>query len=405
MKKTKVLGQKGITDKPTAVNMIAIERDRLLAAVDKFKTIVNGKVNLPVLKNCMVDFSFEGGIRIWATDLELTAIVTIPHEICFPCKGPYMLPGAILRDSLDKMKEGPLDIEFNDDKSITLRQGGFDIRFPWQDPEDYPAVDLTGPSTNREQVLTIDGDALTRGIERVIYATGKDEARFVLTGVGFRICDEELHTIGTDGFRISLYLQPAEGAEDMETIVIPKRGAKFAADNIGEKDIVSVSVVKGGNGEKKSVIFETPALILQSRLITEKYPDYQGPLHPQDDVRSYPYKVSVAYMSDALARLAVLGKLGEYPRITLKQNRIDFAAESNIAVIHDFVPVTAQESSAAVDEIPFSINAGQFIDAFKHIATPAAQIIFPNSYSMIRITDHAEGEKPRHIQGIMPMRI
>jgi len=399
MKKTKVLGQKEITDKPTAANTIVIERDTLLAAVDKIKTIVNGKINLPVLKNCMVDFSFEKGICIWATDLELTAVVTIPHEIDSPGKGPYMLPGAILRDSLDKMKQGPLDIEFADDKSITLRQGGFDIRFPWQDPEDYPGINLMGP---REQVLTIDGDALTRGIERVIYAIGKDEARFVLTGIGLRISDEELHTIGTDGFRISLYIQPAQGADDMETIVIPKRGAKFVADNIGEKDIVSVSVVRGNNGERKTVIFETPTLTLQSRLITETYPDYQVTLRSKEDVRNYPCRVSVTYMADALARLAVLGKLGECPRITLRQNRIDFEAESNIAVIHDFVPLTAPEST---DEMPFSINAGHFIDAFKHIATPAAEIIFPGSYGMIRITDHAEGEKPRHIQGIMPMRM
>jgi DNA polymerase III subunit beta len=399
MKKTKVLGQKNLTDKPPTSNTIVMERDTLLAAVDKIKTIVNGKINLPVLKNCMVDFSLEGGIRISATDLELTAVVTIPHEVNYPGKGPYMLPGAILRDSLDKMKQGPLDIELTDDKSITIRQGGFNIRFPWQDPEDYPSVDLAG---NPEQVLTIDGDALTRGIERVIYAVGKDEARFALTGVGFRISGEELHTIGTDGFRISLYVQPAEGADDMETIIIPKRGAKFVSDNIGEKDIVSISVVQGNNGEKKSIIFETPTLTLQSRLITENYPDYQGSLRAKEDAKSYPCKVSVTYMSDALARLAILGKLGECPRITLRQNRLDFEAESNIAVIHDFVLLTASEPT---DEIPFSINAGHFIDAFKHIMTPVSEIIFPETYGMIRITDHAEGEKPRHIQGIMPMRL
>lgn len=382
---------------------LILDRDSTLAAVEKVKSIVKKSSIMPILKNAVVEF-FPDMVKVSATDLEISAVVTIPGTYGVESPSRHLLPGSLVRDVLNKMQQGEVPVTISDDGEIRFTQGGYEIDFAALNADDYPEIVVE----SGEAICTIEGKLLVSAINKVIYAASKDETRYVLTGVAIQINNEMLYAIATDGFRISVYRTPAEGSEDTSVIIIPARAMKLVTELFNNEGIVQISVIRevksdGKQGEMKSVVFDGPNLLVQSRLINQAFPDYEAVISFSDENNGRVCTVSTSYLVVSLDRISIAAK-DSYAQFTVSSGRIDLSIESQVAKAKDWVPIVVS-APTALDPVSYSVVIGQFMDAFGHTATDRADIVLPESFGMIKIVEHTDtGAPPRHIQGIMPVR-
>ena len=380
--------------------LLILDRDSTLAAVEKIKSIVKKTSIMPVLKNALFEFT-PGAVKVSATDLEISAVVTIPGTFGVETPSRHLLPGALVRDVLNKMQPGEIPVTISDDGEILFTQGGYEIAFSTLLVDDYPEIAVE----SGEAICTIEGKLLVAAINKVIYAASKDETRYALTGVAIQIKDEMLYTIATDGFRISVYRTPVEGAENTAIIIIPRRAMKLVSELFDNEGIVQISVIRevkddGKTGEMKSVIFDGPNLIVISRLINQVYPDFEAVISFSDQNPARLCTVSTSFLVASLDRISIAAKEDPIILFSVSPGRIDLSVESPVAKAKDWIPATT-----SVEAISSGIAIGFLIDAFGHIATDRSDIMLPEGYGMIKIAEHPGGDDPpRHIQGIMPVR-
>lgn len=391
-----------------SVFSLSLDRDSILHAFEKVKSIVKKSSLMPVLKNVLVEFAPDA-VRVSATDLEISTVVTMPAQfgdvIDMPLK--HLLPGALARDVLNKMQPGEMSVAIAESGEINFGQGGYEIEFAALNVDDFPEISVeTG-----EAICTIEGKLLVGAINKVIYAAAKDETRYALTGVAIQIKDEMLYTIATDGFRISVYRVPAEGNANTAAIIIPARAMKLVTELYNNDGIVNISIISeiksdGKRGDAKFIVFDGPNLLVQSRLINQVFPDYESVISFDDENNGRVCTVSTSYLVAALDRISIAAR-DSYAQFMVSAGRIDLSIESQIARAKDWLPVATPDWAAAANSDPasYSIVVGQFVDAFGHIAADRADIILPEGFGMIKVVERADaGTPPRHIQGIMPAR-
>jgi DNA polymerase-3 subunit beta len=374
---------------------MVIDRDAFLDALERVKTVVKQKSTLPILSNVLVDFS-PAIVTLCATDLELSVIVSIPGTYDLPEVHTLLFPGALLHDVLARMKEGDVVISFLAGDIVELIQDTYRVTFPLILRDDYPKV-TREPG---EGAFTIDGSALSKAINKVLYAVSKDETRYVLTGMAMQITDEWLYTIGTDGFRISVYKTPAEGAYDTALLILPKRSAKLVSELMDGDYPVQLTVIRNERAERVSVCFDAPNLLIRSRIINQVYPEWANVLSFEGVNEEKLCSLSTSYMAECLDRVGVIGNK-EATKMTVTPNRVDFDISSGLANASSWVPAVS-----TVEEVVHHVVVGQMVDAVAHIGTDRVDMEVPATYGMIKFIEKPEKDMPpRHIEGVMPWRV
>lgn len=289
--------------------------------------------SIQALQNILLDFrAGDGAIRSTATDLEVAVIVDSPATI--QEEGAIAVPGAKLLESVREMPDGEITLIGAERNTLTLKSGKARLLLRGTSREEYPAL----PAVTGDKSFEMDAALLRECVRRTVIAASHDQARSFLTGAHLSIADRRGRFVATDGHRLAISeFQPAAGkgsAKGGVNVIIPARILQIVSNHVAG-GLVTVTV-----GETH-VVFTTDGGTYYSRLIAEKFPDYEKIIPKASDRKVV---LSRKTLSDSLRRVSLF--------TNQRTAAVNFSIKSDKLVISAETP----EFGEATDEIEANVT-------------------------------------------------
>ncbi len=307
--------------------------------------------SIQALQNVLLEFrSGEGAIRATATDLEVAIVVDVPATV--PEDGALAVPGAKLLESVREMPDGEISLMGADRNALVLKSGKARLTLRGIGREEYPSL----PALATDRSFDVEATDLRETIRRTIIAASHDEARSFLTGAFLVLGEKKARFVATDGHRLALseFSPSALGKNAAGPgVIIPARILSLVASALPAEGRVRVTI-----GETH-VVFSSGSSTFSSRLIAEKFPDYQKIIPKASDRK---IQVGRQEFLDVLKRVSLYTNARTSAvLLSVKSDRVVVSAETpEFGEAHD--EVDAQVTGPAMD---ITFNARYLQDVMK----------------------------------------
>jgi len=244
-------------------------------AVQNTERVVSKQNTLPILNNILFKAE-KSGLTLSATNLEIGVIVKLGAKI--EKEGELTIPAKLIGNFINNLPSGDnVSLEVRD-QSLNIKNSNMKALIKGLPADDFPLI----PKKTSEFQIIIPGFKLKNIISKIISSVAFNESRQELTGVNLVLGEDEICFASTDSFRLS-----EEKIKIKEGIIIPE----LYKDLIEKKNnliipgptLVELARIIGNDedGDVKiaiedgQIFFDYNGIILYSRLINGKYPDYQ----------------------------------------------------------------------------------------------------------------------------------
>ncbi len=317
----------------------------LLKALTTVGGAVPSKSTLPILECILFEQLDEAGLRLSATDLEISIVQRVNVQFESNGTGAGMriaVPAKRLLDTLRALPDVPIQFEADEEFHIVLKTDLGEYKMIGYDGADYPAL----PELDPDQRIETEGALLRRAIEKTSFAVSKDALRPAMMGIFFQIGPDEGRAVATDGHRlVKLKLDGLTADQDVDFIVPEK--AMSLAGKIVSDEVCTILVDEGYVG------FDFGDSRILARLIDESYPNYEAVIPIENDKRM---------VVDRDAILAAVKRVGLYSSSMTNQIRLSLDAES--------VGISAEDierSSEAHETVRCEYDSEQMVIGFNSV--------------------------------------
>jgi DNA polymerase-3 subunit beta len=238
---------------------VFVDRKDFEEVLTKAKPATEKRASLPVLNNFRLSAK-EDRLSVYATDLESFLVLELPARV--EEAGEVSVHADKLTSIVKNLSSVEVYMSAEEDK-LTIRGGKSQFRLVCGDPTEFPEF----PEVQCKARLP--HNLLLKGISKVQYAISKEDLKHALQGMYVASRDGKLHFVGSDGYRLALYM--AEEIPLEEELLFPRKSLKvlekLLKDTLGEVEVGkddSFVHVKG-EGWRFSV-----------RLLEGEYPDYMA---------------------------------------------------------------------------------------------------------------------------------
>ena len=202
--------------------------------------------------------------------------------------GEAIFPVARLVEILRASTDEELSIEA-DDRRCRVNTSSSEYEMPSEDPKDFPDIP---PPFSDVKYHEIAAGVLRRMIQRTVFAVGKDNTKYAMTGVLWEVEDKKAHLVATDTKRLALTTGPAIVPHAIEakgqSHLVPTKAMSLLDRTLSEGDedqLIQICL------RPNDVLFRTKKSVIYSRLVEGRYPPYQGII--QDASKKAKVKVSI----------------------------------------------------------------------------------------------------------------
>ena len=350
--------------------------------------VVPAKSTLPILENFLFQLQ-KDNLRITATDLDISMSVGV--RVRGSEDGTVAIPAKRLFETVRSLPNVNVDFISNaqTNKVIMLTPNG-EYKLTGESGENYPTL----PSFKNETLLEIDNDLLRRLIGKTIFAVSSDELRPAMMGVFFQIRKGEIRSAATDGHRLVRLISTKFPLNNIEQdIVIPAKALNLVLKSVNEE---KTTITFSENHTK----FTFGDVVLISRMIEEKYPNYESVIPADNDKVLVVDKNQI--LSSARRTALYASSTTHQVRFSMKKGTvaisaedIDFGSEARETLTCDY--------SAEAMEIGF--NSGYIIDILSHIDTDEAMFKFSSPTRAVIIQPVTQKENENLLMLVMPVRL
>lgn len=372
---------------------IKIERKELLTGIQRVQGVVEKRNTMPILSHILMEAQREK-IALFATDLEIGIQGAYPAEILEP--GRLTFSARKLFEIIREFPEGKVEITSEANNWVTIQSGKSHFRIVGLPPEEFP----TPPASDAESKLPIDAAALSDLIRRTLYASGENDARYILNGVLVQLQEaggkkKLIRFVATDGHRLSLAEAPITidaGSLPEQNIIVPKKAIleiKKALDEGGDDGAPELAI------GKNQLVFRRGAFVLTSRLMEGNYPNYRQVIPTGNDKK---VSVSRGGLEGGLRRVSLLARE--------KTNAVKFTLESGRILLNSNNPEMGEANEEVVasfagEGFSTGFNARYLLDALSVLEGEEATLEFKDSLSPCLIKEEGKG----FLAVVMPMRV
>ena len=386
---------------------VVIEREELFRGIGSVLDVVPSKTALPVLSNIMIEAEDGGGLRLSATDLDVSIKCTLSATV--DVSGSTTVPARKFSEIVRELPDEEVSLIGEDGKVTLRRKGGEGIySLACLPAEDFPELpkEIEGAKLTPEDWLGTpdNGHILKDMIFKTVFAVSRDETRPVLNGVLWQVKGDRMTMVATDGHRLIKHTkslaQPPGGEASEEAIVPPRAlnhlvklmsaGSKLDLVQFGQNHLMFHLCGPADGGETH----------LFTRLIEGPFVDYEQVI-PRDNPMQL--KVSGGQLSPAVRRVSVLSSAQTHQvRLKLVDNQVELSADSQE------VGGEAQErleANYSGDEMTIGYNASYLLDILRRIDSEEVLFELESAVTagIIRPAEQPEGED--YLCLIMPLRL
>jgi DNA polymerase-3 subunit beta len=361
-----------------------IDRKEFEKVLEKAKLATEKKTANPILNNFKLSAK-EDRLSIYATDLESFLVFELPARVEKP--GIAAVHANKLTSIVEELSSAEVYMELAEDKLI-IRGGKSQFKLVCGDPSEFPEF----PEVQCK--AAIPSNLMLKGISKVGYALSKEDTRYALQGMYVANKDGKLHFVGSDGYRLALYMH--EGISLEEDLLFSRNSLKvlekLLKDAIGE--------VEAGKDENFAHV-KGEGWKLSARLLEGEYPDYMAV------IPTY-YTLNVLLdkneFENALKRLSSISSSSAFPvKITFSSDVVQMEiSDPEFGEGKD--EVDASESFGNSEPMEIGFNGKYLLEALEEFDSERIYLkaIDPDSPVVL---ESASLEREPYLCIIMPMRL
>ncbi len=247
-----------------------IHRDKLVQSVQDVMKAVSSRTTIPILTGIKIVAHSEG-VTLTGSDSDVSIESFIPTEedgneiVEIIQTGSIVLQARFFSEIVKKLPMDLVEIEVGNHHSTIIRSGKAEFSLIGLDAEEYPLL----PQIEEENLFKIPTDLLKTMIRQTVFAVSTSETRPILTGVNWKLENNELICIATDSHRLALRKAPIT-AENQSSynVVIPGKSLNELSKILDDtNELIEIVITEN------QVLFKAKNLLFFSRLLDGNYPD------------------------------------------------------------------------------------------------------------------------------------
>ncbi len=236
----------------------------LLRHLQSISGVLSTNNTLPILDNFLFEI-VDSQLTIIASDLETTMRTSM--EIESNESGKIAIPAKLLLDVLKNLPDQPctfivdaktfsIEIVYDNGKAKMVGYNG----------DDFPKT----PSFAEANSIKINGEIISKAINKTLFATGNDDLRPVMSGVFCQFTTQDITFVATDAHKLVRYTKKGSNATGTSSFILPKKPLNLLKSNIrGDEEILI-------EYNDSNAIFTFGDVVLVCRLIEGKFPNYEA---------------------------------------------------------------------------------------------------------------------------------
>ena len=381
-----------------------VERNELWRGIETVLDVVPAKPAMPILSNLLL--SAEGDrLSLAATDLDLSIRTSVGAVI--EKEGRVTVPARTLAEIAREWPETVLDIRVEGERIQLSGKLGTDAggegaySLSGIPADDFPLMptSLDGMSIDWTQLPAVDGDSLSKMIDKTAFAVSRDDTRPVLNGVFWRIGEDGMDMVATDGSRLACYRRNLDlkdqihGQEASEVIVPPQSLAQVVKLVAKQHDVEQVTV------DRSQVLFDMGETRLLTRLIEGPYVDYDQVI-PKDNDKEL--RISTEQLLPTVRRVSILSSsYTRQVRMRLGAGSVELSASSQElgGEAREQLPAIYQD-----EEMEIGFNATYLLEILRKIDSKEVRFALNNPVTAALLRPVDQGPDEDYFCLLMPLR-
>ena len=362
-----------------------LNKIELIDALSTLSKITPNRTTLPILSTVLIKTKGPEGIVLRCTDLEVDLEILIDSQNLQ--EGEVCCPVHKLLEVITAVSEDLISINVNETNRMRIKTKKGKYLIMCQNTEEFPEKRIF-----ENKQTTINGKFLYKTIKNTIYACSKDELKPSLNGVLFDVKQKSISAVATDGMRLVKYDYPQKNEENCK-ILAPQ---KFL-------NIINTGII---NTKKTEIeVFQDYALIktnkqqLSTRLINEKFPDYESVIPEENPNTTHTETES---FHNVVKRVSLMSnKTTKQVVLKIQQNKITRSSED-----HETGGSAVEETEASHngEEIKIGFNGTLLLEILKHQKAKKIKLLTNTQLSAMLIKQEEE-EETKTTTLLMPIRI
>ncbi|MDH4466750.1 MAG: DNA polymerase III subunit beta [Bacteriovoracaceae bacterium] len=373
------------------INEMILDTDLLKEAIFKISTVIEKKVNRPILGHCLFQ-SNQSELTIVGTDLEITCKVKIPLQT--PIKEPFSVCIAIkgLTETVRELPGDKVHIHLDPENHfLNFESEQLKFSLVYMKDDEFPAFHYELKGTQ----FSIDSLLFAKMLGQYSYAMSNDETRIFLNGLFFQHINNKLRFVSIDGHRLAMgqLAFELEASESLKSgIIIPKKGV-LEAKKVAESSVspeINIWLDEG------LIILCTENTQLSIRLINRDYPNYQAVIPA---TTNYNIQIKKSELAQCVKRVKIFSnEQTQGIKLHLRDKTLEISS-SNSSLGKAQEKITCDYEG---NEIEFGLNAKYLQDTLSNIEGEQLSIHFNNPQGPILF------QSPQDTKGfgiIMPLKV
>jgi len=240
-----------------------IKKDVLLSGIQIVQNVIITKATLPILSNILIEAQ-QDNLRLTATDLDIGISCVIPVDTQEP--GAITLPAKRFSDIIKELPADDVSITTKKNNQVNIETDLCQFKVMGLAREEFPKL----PEFKDKEVIKLDQALLKQMLILTSFAVSIDESRYILNGILFKINNNILTLVATDGKRLAIIEKKLNYPSEKDiNIIVPIKTIHELSRNL--KTEGELSLILGSS----QALFDLGKVVVISRLIEGEFPDYQ----------------------------------------------------------------------------------------------------------------------------------
>ncbi len=363
---------------------IRVKRSEFLNELAPMQGIVERRTTIPVLSHILLRGEADQ-LHLAATDLDVSLTTSCPADV--EGAGGIAVQARKFLEIIRAVVGEEVRLVLEDEQRLIIVAGKSRFKINGLSPADFPTL----PDVGDHEGTEIPFAQLKAMIGKVIFAVSIEESRFQLNGALFKLKDDSLEMVATDGHRLALVENELKGAKAEDGVLVPRKALQELLRFEGED---KVSFRKG----EHHLSFRLGRRELICRILEGTFPDYDRVIAKDNDKKAIFERKN---LSAAIQRVALLtGDRARAVSLQFDAERLVISA-ANPDLGEAAEEVTCEHGG---DELRLGVNPdymGQFLSALE---TDKVMLEMKDENTQC-IGVPVDGQDRRYLCVIMPMRI
>ncbi len=362
-----------------------LNKIELLDALSTLIKITPNRTTLPILSTVFIKTTGGEGVVLRTTDLEVDLEISVDSqnleqgEVCCPIHKLY--------DVVNTVTEEFVSINVNEANRMRIKTKTGKYLIVCQKTEEFPDTREFG-----EKVANIEGQFLYNTIKNTIYACSKDELKPMLNGVLLEVKQNTITAVSTDGHRLVKFVVKQTNEETCKVLIPQKFLNTIATGTINTKK-ATLEI------HQDYALIKTAKQKLSTRLITEKFPDYENVIPTENPQTT---TVKTQDLLNVVKRVSLMSnKTTKQVVLKLSENKVVATAEDHET---GGSAVDETEASHSGDECTIGFNGIFLLEILRHQKTENIKLLTNTPLSAMLINQENE-QNTETTTLLMPIRI